>query len=78
MLDILYNHLVYYVSLLKKAAEDLYPRQLVTAPPLVILNSKEEFIVEEILDFQLFGRGKKLKYLLKWLELKSQTSRIWR
>ena len=31
------------------------------------MNDKEEFILEEILDARLFGRGKKLKYLVKWL-----------
>ena len=49
--DTMHNYLVYHVSLLQKAAE----------------NDEEEFVVEEILDARLFGRGKKLKYLVKWI-----------
>ena len=63
----MHNHLVYHVSLLEKAAENPYPGQLVPSPSLVIVNDEEEFVVEEILDARLFGRGKKLKYLMKWL-----------
>ena len=40
---------------------------LVPPPPPVIVNYEEEFVVEEILDARLFERGKKLKYLVKWL-----------
>ena len=63
----MYNHPVYHVSLLEKAAENPYPGQLVLPPPPVIVNDEEEFVVEEILDARLFGRGKKLKYLVKWM-----------
>ena len=54
----MHNHPVYYVSLLEKAVEDPYLRQLVPPPLPVIVNGEEEFIVEEILDSWLFGRGK--------------------
>ena len=63
----MHNYLVYHVSLLEKAAENPYPGQLVPPPLLVMVNNEEEFMVEEILHARLFGRGKKLKYLVKWL-----------
>ena len=63
----MHNHLVYHVSLLEKAAENLYLRQLVPPPLPVIVNGKEEFMVKQILDARLFRTGKKLKYLVKWL-----------
>ena len=72
--DIMHNYPVYYVSLLEKAAGNLYPGQLVLPPPPVIVNDKQEFIVEQILDARLFGRGKKLKYLVKWL---GYTDPVW-
>ena len=67
LLDTMHNHPVYHVSLLEKVAQNPYPRQLGPPPPPMIVNDKEEFVVEEILDARLFGRGKKLKYLVKWL-----------
>ena len=63
----MHNHPVYHISLLEKVAENPYTGQLVLPPPLVIVNDEKEFMVEEILDASLFGRGKKLKYLVKWL-----------
>lgn len=63
----MHTHPVYYVSLLKKVAENLYLRQLFPPPLPVIIGDKEEFMLENILDARLFGRGKNLKYLLKLL-----------
>ena len=65
--DTMHNHPVYHVSLLERVAENPYPGQLVPPPSPVIVNDEEEFVVEEILDARLFGRGKKLKYLVKWM-----------
>lgn len=65
--DTMQNCLVYYISLLEKAVENSYPGQLVSSPPLVIVNNKKEFMVEEILDSRLLGQGKRLKYLMTWL-----------
>ena len=65
--DIIHNHPVYHVSLLDKAVQNPYPRQSVPPPPPVIVNDEEEFVVEEILDAKMFGRGKKLKSVVKWL-----------
>ena len=41
--------------------------QIIPPLPPVIVDKEEEFVVEEILDARLFGRGKKLKCLVKWL-----------
>ena len=65
--DTMHNHPVYHVSLLEKAAENPYLGPLVPPPLPVIVNDEEEFVVKEILDARLFGRDKKLKYLVKWM-----------
>ena len=36
-------------------------------PPPELIDNKEEFEVEAILDSRRFGRGRKLQYLVKWL-----------
>ena len=52
---------------MKKSAENLCLGLLVPPSLLIIVNDKEEFMIEEILDARLFGREKKLIYLVKWL-----------
>ena len=51
---------------MEKVVENLYLRQLVLLPLLVIVNDKGDFVVKEILDIKLLRREKKLKYLVKW------------
>ena len=65
--DTMHNHPVYLVFLLEKVAQNPYLGQLVSPPLPMIVNDEEEFVVEEILDARMFGRGKKLKYLVKLL-----------
>ena len=36
-------------------------------PPPELVDNKEEFEVEAVLDSRCFGRGRKLQYLIKWL-----------
>ena len=62
------NHAVFHIFQLDSAANDPLPGQIIPPPPPVIVDEEEEFVVEEILDARLFGKGKKLKYLVKWLE----------
>lgn len=59
-------HPVYRVSLLEHAAGDPFPGQHQLPPPLVEVDGEEEYYVDEILDFRLFGRWRKLQYLVKW------------
>lgn len=61
------NHPVFHLTELNRAATDLYPRQVVPPPPPIVIDGEEEFVVEQILDSRLWGRGRKLKYLVKWL-----------
>ena len=65
--DTMRNHPVFHVSDLSPVAEDPYPGQVTPPPPPVIVDNEEEFFVEEVLDSRLWGRGKKFKYLVKWV-----------
>jgi hypothetical protein len=56
-------HNVFYVGLLSKVFEE--PEQpLISRPPPVTIEGKEEYIVEAILDNR--RRGNKWSYLIKW------------
>ena len=35
-------------------------------PSPELVNGEEEYVVEKILDSRLFGRGRRLQYLVKW------------
>src|SRR5258705_9136647 len=63
--DTMKNHPTYHVLLLERVAEDPFPGQLIPPPPLVMVDDKEEYIVEEVLDSRI--RQKRLQYLIKWL-----------
>ena len=59
-------HNVFHVSLLAKHKADTIPgRAQVPAPPVEV-EGEEEWEVEEILDAKLYGRWKKLRFLVRW------------
>ena len=59
-------HNVFHPGLLRRAPEDPLPGQKNAPPPPVVVDGKEEWTVDEILDAKQFGRGKRLKYRVKW------------
>jgi hypothetical protein len=59
-------HPVFHVSLLDPAADDPYPGQRQDPPPPVEIDGEQEWFVDEILDSRLYGRHRKLQYLVKW------------
>ena len=59
-------HPVFHVSLLTKARRNQFSRRhQITQPPAILVNSQEEYLVQEILDSR-FVRGR-LKYLIDWV-----------
>jgi hypothetical protein len=59
-------HNVFHPGLLRRAPEDPLPGQKNAPPPPVVVDGKEEWTVDDILDAKQFGRGKRLKYRVKW------------
>ncbi|ODM22910.1 hypothetical protein SI65_00499 [Aspergillus cristatus] len=63
-------HPVFHVDLLWPAANDPFPSQCNDdyQPPAVLVDGKEEYQVEHILDYQQIrcGRGFQRQYLVKW------------
>ena len=57
-------HDVFHPNLLSLAPEDLLPGQKNPPPGLVIIEDKEEWIVEDILDSK--RARNRLKYRVKW------------
>ena len=58
-------HPVQHVSLLSSVANDSLSRQRNPPPSSIIINDKEEYIVDEVLDARV--RRNKLEYLVKWV-----------
>jgi hypothetical protein len=59
-------HCVFDVSLLDPAADDPYPGQRLDPPPPVETDGEQQWFVDRILDSRLYGRHRKLQYLVKW------------
>jgi hypothetical protein len=68
----------FYVDLLKRAENDLFPSQIRdnTQPPPLIINGEPEYIVEKIKRARLkkVGKGNRREILVKWKEYKKE---IW-
>jgi hypothetical protein len=56
-------HNVFHVLLLEPTTDDAYPGQNMEPPPLVEINSKDEYFIEAILDSPIHRQ--KLQYLIK-------------
>jgi len=59
-------HDIFHASLLTCYHETQEHGANYTRPPPQIVNGDQEFEVERIMGHQLFGRGCKLQYLIKW------------
>jgi hypothetical protein len=60
-------HNVFHVSLLEKYTQDTIPGRCKTRPPPIITPEGDiEWEVHRVLDSRLFGRWKKLQYLVSW------------
>ena len=67
-------HPVFNEVLLKPAVEPEFESQRrEPPPPPVLINDKEEYEVAEILDSRIYGRWKKLQYLVKWVGYEDPT-----
>ena len=62
-------HDVFHVSLLEPVKENSIPNRTQPPPPPVVLESEQEYEVEEILDSRM--HRSKLQYLVKWLGYQS-------
>jgi hypothetical protein len=60
-------HDVFHISLLEKYRQDTIPgRRRNPPPPIVTPEGDIEWEVDQVLDSRLFGRWKKLQYLVSW------------
>ena len=59
-------HDVFHPSLLRKASADPFPGQHNDPAPPVIVDNKEEWEVNDILDARKVGRGRKVQFRVKW------------
>jgi hypothetical protein len=64
--DTIKIHPVFDVSLLEAAANDPLPEQMVAVLPLIEVNREQEWLMEDVLDSEIFGRWNKLHYQIKW------------
>ena len=60
-------HPVFHIDLLTPYHETKMHGENYLRPPPELVDNEEEFEVEAILDSRIFGRGRKLQYLVKWL-----------
>ena len=60
-------HPVFHINLLTPYRETITHGANYLRPPPDLIDNEEEYKVEKILDSQLFGRRKRLQYLVKWV-----------
>ena len=60
-------HPVFHINMLTPYRETKTHGENYQRPPPELIDNKEEYEVEAILDSQRFRRGRKLQYLIKWL-----------
>ena len=62
-------HDIFHVSLLEKYRQDtITGRQQMPPPPIITPDGDVEWEVHEVLDSLVFGRRKRLQYLISWKE----------
>ena len=59
-------HPVFHIDLLTPYRETAMHGPNYQRPSPELVNGEEEYVVEKILDSRLFGRGRRLQYLVKW------------
>ena len=60
-------HPVFHVDLLTPYKETAFHGTNYTRPPPDLINDKEEYEIEQILDSRTRGRNRKVQYLVKWV-----------
>ena len=60
-------HLVFHIDLLTPYKETAFHGTNYTRPPPDLINNKEEYEVEQILDSRMRGRNRQVQYLVKWV-----------
>ena len=60
-------HPIFHVDLLTPYKETAFHGANYTRPPPDLINGKEEYEVEQILDSRVRGRNQKIQYLVKWV-----------
>ena len=66
LLESIKVHPVFHVWLLEPDHNNPLPGQIKPPPEPVEVDGEMEWFVDEVLDARIFGRWKKLKYLIKW------------
>ncbi len=63
-------HLVFIISLLRKNLDDFLLKQIISSFSSIVINDKQEFDVENIVDLRLMNRtfNKRLQYKMRWIE----------
>jgi hypothetical protein len=60
--DTMKIHDIFYFSLLRKAANDSLSNQILKSSSSIIINEKEEYELNDVLNFRKIERNKKLQY----------------
>jgi hypothetical protein len=70
-------HSVFHISLLRKNLDDSLSRQIISSSSSVVIDDKQKFDVENIVDSRLMNRtfNKRLQYKIRWI--KHSSDRKW-
>jgi hypothetical protein len=63
-------HSLFHISLLKKDLENSLSKQIIESLSSIVIDDKQKFDVENIIDFRLINRAfnKRLQYKIRWVE----------